>query len=68
MKAIINIDLVNAAFHDGAGPGIELGRILKDLANKVIDHPSLEMWSPLPLFDVNGNKVGSLTIKIRRRR
>ena len=52
MKYQIEIKTDNAAFNDY--PGLEVARILKDLAGKA------EAGYPLdvPLYDLNGNKVG----------
>ncbi len=59
MKATLEIKMDNAAFDE---PASELGRILRELAEKIendgVDHCSL--------FDFNGNKVGSFGIIGRR--
>lgn len=59
-KAIIQIDLGNAAFEDF--PGVEVGRILRDLADKLENIP-LDEDRVIPLHDINGNLVGSLRVE-----
>ena len=69
MKAIIIIEMDNAAFHpvpDTAGPaddgnGAELARILRQLADTV-EVGILEAFDSIPLMDSNGNTVGSMDI------
>ena len=59
MKATIEIEMDNAAFDDGSGR--ELARILGELAAKVsrVEITPGRGWN---LFDVNGNKVGTVEI------
>lgn len=51
MKFTVKIDCDNAAF--GFQEGVEVARILRDLADSVEDGGN---W--FPLLDVNGNRVG----------
>lgn len=55
MKAKIEINMDNAAFDE---PGIELGKILRDLA-KHLENGDLRLRR---LHDSNGNSVGELKI------
>lgn len=50
----VTIDTDNAAFEDGAG--IEVARILRDIAEQVED--ARPENSTISVFDVNGNRVG----------
>ena len=63
MKAVININMDNAAFQDTGMPGRELGRILTEAATKVYLNPDIKPGFSLPLRDMNGNKVGELAVK-----
>ncbi len=49
----------NAAFVDGGGREHEIARILKDAAHKVKRQADPD---GTPLFDLNGNKVGSIAV------
>jgi len=60
MKAQITINMDNAAFEDT--PEIELGRILEKLSRSVQSQP-LSVGNSILLRDVNGNRVGELTIE-----
>ena len=55
----ISINTDNAAFEDIAPDGMnhELPRILEALANYIIKYNEL----PPAIFDINGNKVGTIT-------
>jgi hypothetical protein len=55
VKVTIEIRMDNAAFDDA--PAAELAQILRDLANR-IDHDG--QADDGPLFDANGNRVGSI--------
>ena len=57
MKIRIEINCDNAAFEDD--PATEVERILKNLTGK-LRLPGME---DLPLMDINGNKVGTLTVE-----
>ena len=59
MEATIRINMDNAAFEDGCDGYAELARILKNLSNYLYDQGS----NNKNLFDINGNKVGSLIIE-----
>lgn len=55
-QIIITINTANAAFDDG-NAGVEVARILRELAN------SLELgMEPETLRDYNGNKVGKVEV------
>jgi TATA-box binding protein (TBP) (component of TFIID and TFIIIB) len=56
LKFQVVIDTRNDAFVEGGGHGIELARILRELATTMENEP--ERKFPGLLFDVNGNKVG----------
>ena len=58
MKATLTIQMDNAAF--GEYPEQELARILRRLAGDVYSEQNRDHF---PLFDRNGNTVGSLTIE-----
>ena len=69
MKAIITVQMDNAAFHpfpDNDGPdhdgnGAELARILRELADR-IEADTLDPGDTHGLHDVNGNRVGQLEV------
>lgn len=64
----IKIDMGNAAFgEDGAEAAGELARLLRELARKV-DRLSFTVGDTLPVIDVNGNRVGALTVRATRTR
>lgn len=56
MKLTIEISTDNAAFEE-AGAGLEVGRILGKLADKLRDWPGASEFS-MSLRDTNGNTVG----------
>lgn len=56
MRAVIEVDMDNAAF-EGENAGLELARILGDLAEHLKDDVS-----NVVLRDVNGNRVGTCAI------
>lgn len=64
MKALIEVRMDNAAFEDM--PGMELGRILRDLA-KHVEHADGKIRSQdgRRLMDSNGNHVGCLHITVQ---
>lgn len=62
MRAEIRIKMDNAAFTDFGQPGVELARVLRDLATRVNYNPQLSPGYSIPLRDINGNKVGDLVI------
>lgn len=57
MNIQITINTDNAAFED-AGPGREVGRILRRLADQIEDWPGANEFA-IGLRDINGNKVGN---------
>lgn len=57
MKAIINVAMNNSAFE--SPNGCELARILRNLADHVDQYDVSK--GTAPLFDLNGNRVGSVT-------
>ena len=59
MKCAIEISMDNAAFGDE--PGIELGRILHDVADELSSLREEEIGTR-NVRDVNGNAVGKVTI------
>ena len=62
MKAEITICMDNAAFQDCGNPGEELSRILMRLGKMLQSGPRLISGDSFPIMDINGNKVGYLTI------
>jgi len=60
VKFKVSIDVENAAFEEGE-EGSEVARILREVANR-FDGDSLEVGRLMPLFDVNGNRVGSAKV------
>jgi len=60
MKADITINMDNAAFEDN--PDEELSRILMKLGKMLQSVPRLTSGDSFPIMDINGNKVGYLTI------
>ena len=65
MKAEITVEMDNAAFGDASvDSGVELARILRDLADRIdgVDHVWFVEHAPLRVRDVNGNVVGSLKV------
>lgn len=59
MDIIIKINTDNAAFEDNCGP--EVARILADIGNTLCYVEPID-WRGGPLKDINGNKVGEITI------
>jgi len=59
MKAVIKINMDNAAFDPE--PSIELGRILREVADEVDPWP-IKPGSRMILRDINGNTVGELKV------
>lgn len=70
MKLRITIETDNAAFADDGGShtpfsrGAEVARILRALATKV-DATGIDANADRPLYDFNGNNVGSMTTESR---
>jgi hypothetical protein len=62
MKAIIKIDMDNAAFAEGNGD--EIARILRELADSLAGC-ELGKGERYNLKDANGNRVGALTTTTR---
>jgi len=56
MKVLIEINCENSTF--GVQPGFELERLLNLLAYKCGNYQVEDM----PIYDINGNKVGQLTV------
>lgn len=52
----VNFTTSNAAFQ-GEGGKFEIARILKEVSNEVESG-----WTAGPLYDCNGNKVGTYTL------
>jgi hypothetical protein len=61
MKAILEIDMDNAAFEEN-GPESELSRILSRLSDDVIRHRIYGGGDFVTAVDINGNTVGKLEI------
>lgn len=61
-KITITIDTGNAAFDDGAF-GIEVARILRNMAEDIADETEPEGINGKRLYDYNGNRVGAVTVK-----
>ena len=59
MKVLIEVDTDNAAFADDDS---ELARVLSDACEQVVDG-RVEDGDSVPLFDVNGNRVGWVTLR-----
>jgi hypothetical protein len=59
MKAVITVEMENAAFDEGAGR--ELARILRKTAKR-IEGEDLREGFRVALLDVNGNKVGAIEV------
>jgi len=59
MKLTLEINMDNAAFEDA--PGQEAARILHKIACKIQDWPGANEFN-LRLSDLNGNKVGHVTV------
>lgn len=57
-KVTITIDTTNDAFEESDRPGIEVARILRDLAKK-FDSGVI----PQKVMDANGNTVGTCKVK-----
>lgn len=52
----VNIKTENAAFTDNKGR--ECARILRELADRLLERGYPERAQRIPLYDINGNKVG----------
>jgi hypothetical protein len=61
MKFCLEIDLGNAAFDDGCAPH-EVARILARLVRSM-EESGVLAHDGLPLYDNNGNRVGSVSHK-----
>jgi hypothetical protein len=57
MKYFLEINLDNAAFENN--PGLEVARILREAADRVEGYSFNNAPTNFPLFDVNGNRVGT---------
>lgn len=62
MNARITINMDNAAFQEDEYPELELSRILEKLSKGVLSEQHISVGCSIPLRDINGNKVGDLTI------
>ena len=60
MEANISVKMDNAAFVEDPNPNYELGRILKELGERLMRGRTQER-----LYDYNGNFVGTLEITER---
>lgn len=60
MKFTLEVDCDNAAFDDG-NHGAEVARILRQVAEHV-EHTASGVRFDVPLFDINGNQVGSAAL------
>lgn len=63
MKVKIEFLCDNAAF-EGQNCGPEIARLLRKLADQAegLQYDSDELYWQLPLFDINGNKVGTFQV------
>ncbi len=61
MDITITINTDNAAFSDG-NAGSEVARILRKAAKQIEDN-GLPLNDDPPLIDINGNKVGKITVE-----
>lgn len=61
MKAIVTINMDNAAFQECDDPSLELSRILEKLSRDVCRR-LLSDGELMLLQDINGNRVGKLII------
>lgn len=57
MDVVININMDNSAFVDGKNEQQELSRILHKLAEDLFGS---QIGNEIPLYDINGNKVGNV--------
>lgn len=62
MKATVTINMDNAAFAFCDDPSLELSRILETLSKSVQNDPQIFSGYSKRILDINGNKVGDLTI------
>jgi len=60
MKATIEINLDNDIFQ--LGGGLELARLLRNLADDVENNNACNLGSYIAIIDVNGNKVGEFEV------
>lgn len=58
MKFLLTINMDNAAFAEDEGGGIELARILREVADRVDGRIGPEAGSYGGVRDTNGNKCG----------
>lgn len=56
MQYFVKLNCDNAAFEEN--PGVELARILRELAAKVEQFTFEHQTTTFPVRDINGNKVG----------
>lgn len=63
MKAIITIQMDNAAFDQEEGNGFELARILRKAADYAEGYANLKVGVETTFRDSNGNTVGRLQVK-----
>ena len=56
MRYFLELDLDNAAFEDN--PGLEVARILREVADRVDGYSFRNPRTVSPLRDINGNRVG----------
>jgi hypothetical protein len=61
VKLAVTIDRGNAAFEDD--PDEETERIIDGLAYRLDKMDGVSKGDSIPLFDINGNKVGSAVVK-----
>ena len=60
MKATIEINLDNDIFQ--LGGGLELARLLRNLADDVENNNACNLGSYIPIIEINGNKVGEFEV------
>ncbi len=60
MKATIEINLDNDIFQ--LGGGLELARLLRNLADDVENNNACNLGSYIAIIDINGNRVGEFEI------
>lgn len=61
MKAVIKVQMDNAAFDEEEGKTVELARILRKLADR-LEEEMPDYFVGHSLYDTNGNQVGELNI------
>lgn len=62
MRFELRFSMDNAAFVDDV-PSVEAARILRAAADRAEYHPNFSPGHSQPVFDVNGNEVGSWAVK-----